>query len=855
MRYSASVALLGVLLPCAAGALPAQQPRLLPEQFVGRDTVRIPADSTHAAGGLFRFFFGRHYRDLWTAPVKVPVLDLQRFDGGLTVTEAGGGRQTRNIEFKSANGRDWVFRSVSKDLRSIIPERLRESFIVSLVNDQPSHTHPGGALVIPPLAEALGVLHVRPQLAIMPDSPALGEHRKEFAGMVGHIEESPNDGGEDRPGFAGSREVVGTKDLIEALNQDPGVRVDAEALLTARLLDFVVNDWDRHRGNWRWARLERGGVERWVPIPRDRDQALLWYDGFLSSFGRMVAPKLLVLGPKINLKGLTINGHDVDRALLNGLERAVWDSIARFVTVRLTDSVIEAATLRLPEPWRALRPGELQRILRARRDGIPAAAATYYARLAQVVDVHATDVRDVARVRREPGGALSISLHDGRKEPTKADPWFSRRFLPRETREIRIYLHGGDDSLAVEGPAGSPIMLRVVGGLGKNSAGGAEGVRLYDFDAEPKGLTYQADTLFDRRPWEVHGGDTLHPPRDYGSAMVPALRLRYASDFSLLTGVTVNLDRLGFRTSPYARRLTLGFDYATGPSDARFDLGLDLRGEGGGPHPVFRAHASGLELLRYYGQGNETARPGDGEFFRLEHTRYGGELLLARDLGRHGAIELGPALEYARTPLDPARFIGQDAPYGSGDFGMLGARAHLRLSHGDDKEDVPGGVSVELSGSAWPAWWDAAGSFGDIEGRVVTHLSAEVPLRPVLALRAGGRKVFGDYPYFASAFLGGTRSLRGYDEQRFAGNAMVFGNAELRLAVLPVPFFMGGHLGVHGLADVGRVWAEGETSDEWHEAFGGGLWYGVDARSMLISVTLADGPERTGVYVEAGFAF
>src|SRR5512140_3054918 len=44
---------------------------------------------------LRRLFYGRRYGDLWTTPIRVEVLDLQNFAGGLeplTRLEAGTGR-------------------------------------------------------------------------------------------------------------------------------------------------------------------------------------------------------------------------------------------------------------------------------------------------------------------------------------------------------------------------------------------------------------------------------------------------------------------------------------------------------------------------------------------------------------------------------------------------------------------------------------------------------------------------------------------------------------------------------------------------------------------------------------------
>jgi hypothetical protein len=44
---------------------------------------------------------------------------------------------------------------------------------------------------------------------------------------------------------------------------------------------------------------------------------------------------------------------------------------------------------------------------------------------------------------------------------------------------------------------------------------------------------------------------------------------------------------------------------------------------------------------------------------------------------------------------------------------------------------------------------------GSVEGRAETYLTAMIPLRLTLALRGGGTKVLGDFPYFDAAFLGG----------------------------------------------------------------------------------------------------
>jgi outer membrane protein assembly factor BamA len=116
---------------------------------------------------------------------------------------------------------------------------------------------------------------------------------------------------------------------------------------------------------------------------------------------------------------------------------------------------------------------------------------------------------------------------------------------------------------------------------------------------------------------------------------------------------------------------------------------------------------------------------------------------------------------------------------------------------------------------------------------------------PVLALRAGGEKVFGDFPLQYAAFLGGSPNLRGYAFDRFAGDAAAWGGAELRVPI-------GSGVGVMALADAGRVWFDGDSDGGWHTALGGGGF--VRAGGYTASLQYAYG-ERGIFYLRLGLPF
>jgi hemolysin activation/secretion protein len=156
----------------------------------------------------------------------------------------------------------------------------------------------------------------------------------------------------------------------------------------------------------------------------------------------------------------------------------------------------------------------------------------------------------------------------------------------------------------------------------------------------------------------------------------------------------------------------------------------------------------------------------------------------------------------------------------------------------------------------YPKVWDSEGTIATIQADASTYLSASsLPLEPVLAIRAGVRRSWGPYPWFEAAYVGGKSTLRGYDHDRFAGDAAVYTGAELRVRLFHFGGPLPGDLGGLALADAGRVWLHGEQSDRWHTAWGGGLWISVIDRSAILTTTLAKGSERTALYLGLGFAF
>ena len=274
-RVLATGLALFTLAPCARASEEAQ---------AGTGAERRSVTVGHyGANGLHRCLMGSGYRDLWMTPVSVEVLDLSREAGGLRPVARVGGQQTRALALEGGDGRSYTFRGLVKDPSHVLDTAdplLKDSSVArKIVDDLMSAQHPASDLIVSGLLEAAGIPSPAWRLVALPDDPALGAFREEFKGAVGVFAEYPQPAKGAVPGFLGATEIIDHLAMYERIESAGVEAIDARALLRARLTDLFMGDWDRHRKQWRWARLPDRPL--WTPIPEDRDQAFSRYDGYV----------------------------------------------------------------------------------------------------------------------------------------------------------------------------------------------------------------------------------------------------------------------------------------------------------------------------------------------------------------------------------------------------------------------------------------------------------------------------------------------------------------------------------------------------------------------------------------------
>jgi len=820
-------------------------------------TKKVVAGKEYKASGIHEFFLGKNYRNLWVASVEIKMLDFQSFAGGLSPAMRVGGMQTLGLALKGADGRSYTFRSIDKDPTSFLPPSFQNTLADRLIQDQTAAAHPAGAIVVPPIAEAAGILHNVPELVIMPDDPGLGEFRDAFANVLGTLEEYPSPSSDSHPGTFGATEILNSEKMWNLMLAGPENRIDSRAFLRARFVDILLGDWDRHRNQWRWAKIPN--TTGWQPIPEDRDQVFASYEGLVLSWVRWRNPQLVKFKDSYpGMEGMTWNGREMDRILLTDLELPVWEEIARDVQSRVTDDVIEKAVHRMPKEYYDLSGEEITRSLKQRRDKLQRAAEKFYRHLAGEVNVHCTNQDDWVEVQRIDNGDVDVKVSLSVDGKTAGNYYFQRRFQAKETKEIRIYLHNGNNFVMTSGGRLGEILVRVIGGDDQDLVDDSKGGGLYFADVAGtnqliRGPGSKSDTsLYDPPPPEDLD-NTLLEHRDWGRRTCPQVYPGFSSDIGLFLGAGLMSTGYGFRYAPYSDSHKILAGYATSAQSGIFDYRGDFRKPNSSLFSTFSVLASGLEFLRFYGFGNETSADESANFYKIRQRMISIFPALHYSFSPSFEIYSGLQFKYNAAKDDPETLLGQLQPYGYENFVQVGFRLGFKWDTRNPLRASDPGFRADVEGFVYPKAASARSTFSGVEGNAAAYISLAKPL--ILALSIGGKKLTGTIPYTEAAYIGGGSTVRGYAWNRFAGDASLYGRIELRLTLGKAIFIIPGEYGLFGLTDIGRVFVEGESSNKWHPAYGGGVFFSVLDLATVFSLAVATSEEWTALYLRAGFSF
>jgi hypothetical protein len=652
--------------------------------------------------------------------------------------------------------------------------------------------------------------------------------------------------------LAVQRDTIDMDSLLARLRTGSEDRVDVGAYLRLRLLDWFLGNDIEDASAWKWVAEAGARDRRWFPTRHDLSRAFARFDGLFSFVMPLFLDKLPSIDrpsfggePRGTLRAL-------DRRILPAAEWTLWDSVSAVMVARCTESVIASAVESTPSDVPTHSKRDLATSLRRRRDCLNEAAREWYERMSETVDIFGSDAGDVVQMVWTGGDRLRV-LVQGKGHIT-----FDRSFDRDVTSEIRIHALGDDDLILLRGEGGRGFRIVIFGGEGddeildERTGRDLATVRLYDASttriagrsaihaingaADPSGMSLLASVREDR-----------------GTSVTPGLMFDVNSDVGVLLGAGPVWTRYGLFDDPYASRISVVAGYSPFVNAGKLIVESDFHGLLPGVSTFFRARASGVERVRFFGFGNDgaLAKSASDDYYRVTQTQYRAEAGIRTPTKDGLVISLGGSMAFSSTHFNGARLIDVVKPFGVG--AIADAAVFGRLLY--DTRDFPfmpsEGSSVHIAVELHPAWLDLPEGYRKAIVDLQTYLPFEDPVEGTLGLREHGEAVWGRFPYYGAAFLGGAETLRGYYDGRFAGDAAFALGSELRITAGTVNFVMPTNVGVMGFAETGQVYTRALGGGRWHASFGGGVWAAPALKDLTMTLRIGFSQESTILFFDA----
>jgi hypothetical protein len=853
--------------------------------------VKVSASKQYHAGAWRKKMLGENYRKEWETEIEVPVLDISSEKGGLKILQRGGGQQTLSLRLEASDVKEYVVRSVEKYPEKAVPEMLRKTFAADLVQDQISASHPYAALVIPKLAEAVGIYHTNPNLVFIPDDSALGIYRKDFANTLAIFEERPADDWVESAFFGNSKKIINTSKVIESLQKDNDNEVDQRFVLKSRLFDMIIGDWDRHDDQWRWATIKDKKGNLFRPIPRDRDQAFFGNEGMIPAVWsrKWVLPKFEGFGDAIRWpSGLSYNARYFDRSFITELSQDDWMSVARELKHSLTDEAIDSAIHQWPAEIYSIHGEQIIRNLKSRRDHIEQYAKEHYLFLCKETEVVGSDKPETFVINRKANKNLSVKMFKISKDGTRGKKLYDRTFKPDETKEVRIFGQGGTDQFILEGGSENKIKVRLIGGDGHDVlidslASSANGKKVFFYDqlgdytianhrhVKLKTSVDPAVNEYDRKAFVY-------------DRLAPLVIGNYNPDDGVFIGGGFIGIVEGFRKQPFKQRHI--FLASVAPATRSFNFryqGKFVEVIGKWNVEVDANLKSPNYVNNFFGWGNQSIFnkkiddvPGINVRESIHYYRYRFEELrfdagISRQFGK-ASIKFGPSfqrIEMEEPKASQTRFISDYANTKQPDlFNQYKSFGGLSWEVGVDLRNHPRftrrGIYWITNGRSM-AGINAKNNFASYESSMAFCHSFRAASRLVFAARIGAGVNTGKYQFYQAQILDGKTELRGFRKTRFYGDQKMYSNFEVRLRLLNFrSYLFPASFGVLAFHDLGRVWYKDDggvdptstsgKSNVWHKSIGGGLWF-TPFNLTVLSTEIGHSKEGNLFYVRLGFLF
>lgn len=810
-----------------------------------KDTITISASDKYATNSIFKkFIMGNNYRKEWSTPINMKVFNLQKERGGLTILSLGGGTQTKTLNLIDKNGIEWKLRSIDKDPSTVIPVNFRETLAKDIARDFISAAHPYAALTIPVLARSLDIVTANPEVFFVPDDPAFGFYRPLFANTVCMLEErEPSRFGEN---------TKSTYKVFDKLLEQNDHRVIQPEVLRARLLDILIGDFERHFDQWKWATTDTGKGKLYYPIPRDRDQAYFYSDGFLMKrISGNALPMLKGFRYDIPLvQWLNWTARDFDRLFLTELDADDWQKSIAEVQASITDDVIRQAIKKLPPEIYPMDSSVLTQKLISRRNVLSKAGLQYYRFLSREVNIIGSNQKEYFKVSQN-GKGLQVRVYARERNNDTSFIMYNRTFDHHVTKELRLYGLNDDDLFEIDSSVRSRIKIRVIGGKGNDTFNIKGHIKnfLYDIKAEGNYIKNKnrSRNMFSPEPPVNYYNITGF---NYNINRWPRMIFGFNPEDRLFVGSGFWRRTYGFRNAPYASDQKFSAVYAINKGAYQIKYTGEFNHFFRNNDLMLRADYLNPALNNFFGLGNNTMRdPAKPlSFYRTRYKYVEAEALFRRRYFERLHIMLGPTLYYYWNKYEDniGRILGKPALIGLDSANVYGKKLYvggkLRLYFDNLNNEL-----FPTRGVQWNTELTSMRGFNS-NSHAITKLTSDMsiyaslsnPAKLVAVIRLGGGHIFSkNFEYFQALNLGANNFLRGFRKNRFYGTSTFYTSVELRIKLFEVnSYLFPGSFGLVGFNDFARVWLKNQSSRRWHDAYGGGIYF-VPFKLIIVSATIA----------------
>ena len=849
--------------------------KVFPATFPKTTTSSIYTNKQTKKSGFYRFFFGNHYRKYYSLPIAAATTTIDTLFGGLQPKRSGGGHQSNSLQLTDKNGKEYVMRAMKKSTtrflqavafkNQFIQDEFENTYADDLLSDFYTTAHPYTPFAVGNLAAKIGVAHTNPKLYYIPKHKALKNFNANFGDELYLVEERPTDSQINVTSFGNPLAIISTEDVMKNLHKDEKYSVDESAYIKARLFDMLIGDWDRHEDQWRWGEYQEGKKIIYKPIPRDRDQAFTKYDGaLLFVLMKNVALRhMQTFKEKIkNVKLMNREPYPLDLAFIKNADENEWIKQAKYIQENLSDADIDGAFTNLPNEVQDETIKDIKRKLKLRRNELHQSASTYYSVLQHTVLIVGTDKKDKFIIQNKEKNKLEIQVY--RVKNGTDELQYTKNFTAKKTKKIWIYGLDDDDIFEVNGTSNSGIKIRLIGGQNEDSYTVENGKKIKIHDFKSKNNTYNLDSkskVLLSDDYETSLYDYKKPKYNFFSALP---NIGFNPDDGIKLGIVSGYVVNDFKQNPYTQKHSFKANYFFATKGYELIYNANFPKLFGKWNLDFESRFTSPNFtINYFGYGNETVNADDT--FGMDFNRVRIKMLKVmpsiKRVGKYGsAIQFQTSFERITVEETMNRFVDISGDI-SPDVFENQQFAGATLKYSFENYDVPSFPTMGMGFSIAGTWKmnldDTKRNFPAIESKLNFNHKIDANGKLVLATILRGKMVLNDnFDFFQGANLGGDYDLRGFRNERFLGNQSFYQSSDVRWnlgkikrSIIPMSF------GVLGGFDYGRVWLKGESSEKWHQSFGGGLWLnGLNALTARLTYFKSAG-EEARIAFGLGFGF